>query len=161
MTAGALVPLTGIDEENILISVFAKKLSEKIKIVTKVTRRIFKSVVDSFEIGNVIYPRQIVADAIVTYVRAKQNSIGSNVETLYHIFDNRAEAIEFRIEDGSPVSNIKLSKLQLKEGILIACINRQGKIIIPSGSDEIKSGDTVILVTKISGLNNVTDILQQ
>ncbi len=161
MSAGALIPLTGIDEENILISAFAKKLSEKIKTVTKVTRSSFKSVVDSFEVGNVIYPRQIVANTILTYVMAKQNSIGSNVETLYHIFDNRAEAIEFRIEENSPVSNVTLSELQIKDDILIACINRQGKIIIPSGSDVIKSGDTVIFVTTISGIGNVTDILKK
>ena len=91
---------------------------------------------------------------------AKQNSIGSNVETLYHIFDNRAEAIEFRIEENSPISNVMLSELQIKDDILIACINRQGKIIIPSGSDVIKSGDTVIFVTKVSDIGNVTDVLK-
>ncbi|MCD7773010.1 MAG: Trk system potassium transporter TrkA [Ruminococcus sp.] len=161
MSTDALIPLTGIDEENILISVFAKRISDSIKIVTKVSRSTFKSVVDSFDVGIVIYPREIVANMIVTYVRAKQNSIGSNVETLYHIFDNRAEAIEFRIEENSEVTNKTLSELELKDDILIACINRQGKIIIPSGSDEIWIGDTVILITTRTGVNNVTDILKR
>lgn len=159
MDTEALVPLTGIDEENILMAVYARKLSKNIKTITKVTRGTFKSVVESFELGNVIYPRSIVAEMIVTYVRAKRNSIGSNIETLYHIFSNRAEAIEFNIGENSPVAETPLSELKLKKNLLIACINRNGRIIIPTGSDVIKEGDTVIVVTRHTGFNDVRDIL--
>ena len=93
----SFIPLTGLDEENILLTLHAKR-NPNIKVITKVNRIAFDSVIDSLELGSVVYPKYITAETIIAYVRAKQNSIGSNIETLYHIFDDRAEAIEFKIE---------------------------------------------------------------
>jgi len=158
--AESFVPLTGMDEENILLTLYAKQNS-KAKAITKINRIGFKSVMESMDLGSVIYPKYITAEAIIAYVRAKKNSMGSNIETLYHMYDTKVEAIEFRIGVNSPVVNKPLRDLALKKDLLIAFINRNGRILIPSGSDEIHVGDTVMIVTTHSGFNDILDILER
>lgn len=155
----SVVALTGIDEENIMLALHTKKVSDA-KVITKINRIAFKSVINSLDLGSVIYPRFVTADAIIAYVRAKKESMGSNIETLYHLFDSRAEAIEFRIDETAGVTDIPLMNLKLKNDLLIALINRNGKIIIPSGNDCMKAGDSVVIVTTIAGLNDIKDILK-
>ena len=158
--AEAFVTLTNLDEENIFLCLYAKKVS-KAKQVARVTRLNFDDVVDTLDIGSVIYPKYITADTISQYVRAMQNTIGSNVETLYHILEGRAEALEFRIRETSAVVNKPLSELNLKKNLLVSCINRNGEIRIPRGRDTIQVGDTVIIVTTCKGLNDIMDILDK
>lgn len=158
-SVGGFVPLTGIDEENVMLTLFASRVS-KAKVITKIDRINFKSVISSLNLGSVIYPRYITSEAIIAYVRAKKDSMGSNIETLYHMFDHRVEAIEFRAETNSKVLDIPLRDLPIREGILIACINRKGKIIIPSGQDCIRSGDTVIIVSRHAGFDELNNILR-
>ena len=112
----AFVSLTNMDEENVFLSLFAKTVSNA-KLVAKVNRLAFDDVIDNLDIGSVIYPKYITADYILQYVRAMQNSIGSNIETLYHILDNQAEALEFAIRENSPVTGIPLSELNLKKNL--------------------------------------------
>ena len=131
-----------------------------LKTITKINRITFNDVIDGLELGSVIYPKYITSEAIIAYVRARQNSIGSNVETLYHLFDNRAEAIEFRIGEDAPVIGVPIMNLKLKDSLLIACINRGGKIIFPRGQDTIEQDDTVIVVTTHSGFGDISDILR-
>ena len=90
-----------------------------------------------------------------------QNSIGSNVETLCQILDGRAEALEFAIRERSQIVGVPLMKLSMKDNLLIGCIHRMGKIIIPRGQDEIQVGDTVIIVTTQKGLDDIEDILRK
>lgn len=156
--AESFIPLTGMDEENILLTLNAKKSSDA-KVITKVNRITFNDVIDSLELGSVVYPKYITAETIIAYVRAKKNSIGSNVETLYHMFGDRAEAIEFKIQSGSPVVGITLKDLPLKKNMLVACITRAGKVIIPGGNDTIEVGDRVVIVTMESGFKDIADIL--
>ena len=99
-----------MDEENILLTLFAKENS-KAKVVTKVNRISYDHIIDQLDLGSVIYPKYITTDYILQYIRAMQNSIGSNEETLYHILDNKAEALEFCICEKSPVVNIMLKDL--------------------------------------------------
>lgn len=155
----AFVPLTGIDEENILLTLFAKKVS-KAKVITKVNRIHFTDVISDLDLGSVVYPKLITSEAIIAYARALRASRSSEIETLYHIFDSRAEAIEFKIKEASPVVGKELKDLSLKKDLLIAFINRKGKIIIPSGSDMIEVGDSVMIVTTHTGLNEIRDILK-
>ena len=157
-TAESFVPLTGIDEENVMLTLYARKVS-KAKVITKINRMTFKTVLNDLDLGSVIYPRYITSEAIVAYVRAKRASRGSDIETLYHIFDSKAEAIEFRIREESSVTDVCLANLSLKKKLLIAFINRNGKIIIPSGNDCIRVGDTVTIVTTHTGLKDIRDIL--
>lgn len=157
--AQAFIPLTGIDEENIMLSLHAKQIS-KAKLVTKINRSTFKNVISKLDLGSVIYPRYITSEAIIAYVRAKKNSTNSNIETLYHMFDNRAEAIEFLVNEPSSVTGIPLKDLPLKNDLLVCFIYRNGNVQIPSGLDTIEVGDTVMIVTTHTGLDNIQDILK-
>lgn len=154
----SFVPLTGIDEENIMLTLYARQVS-KAKVITKINRINFKDVISKLDLGSLIYPRYITSEAIIAYVRAKKDSMDSNIETLYHIFDYRAEAIEFRVDQASEVTDIPLAELSLKRNLLISFINRNGSIIIPSGQDCIKVGDTVMIVTTHTGFDEIQDIL--
>ncbi len=158
--ADSVVSLTGLDEENIFLSLFAKKHSTA-KLIAKVNKIAFNDVVNSLDIDSVIYPKYLTADYIVQYVRARQNSIGSNVETLYKLFEGRAEALEFTIKEASEVTDVPLMNLNLKPNLLICCINRHGKILTPRGQNTIKVGDTVIVVTTNRGLDDIRDILKE
>ncbi|MBQ9765112.1 MAG: Trk system potassium transporter TrkA [Lachnospiraceae bacterium] len=160
-SAEAFVPLTGIDEENILLTLYAQKVS-KAKVITKINRITFKDVIASLNLGSVVYPKYITSEAIIAYVRAKKDSMNrSNIETLYHMFDHRVEAIEFRVYEKSEVTNTPLMELSLKKNLLISFINRNGKIIIPSGHDSILVGDTVMIVTTHTGFDEIEDILAE
>ncbi|MEE1032400.1 MAG: Trk system potassium transporter TrkA [Ruminococcus sp.] len=150
--------LTNMDEENILLSLFVRN-NTKAKLVTKVNRISFDNIIDQLDLGSVIYPKYITSDYILQYIRATQNSIGSNVETLYHILDNKAEALEFKIHTNSKIIDVPLKDLKLKKNLLLGAINRGGKIIIPRGNDCMKVGDTVIVVTTQKGLDDIQDIL--
>ena len=156
--AESFVPLTGIDEENILLTLHARAVSNA-KVITKINRIAFKEAINRLDLGSVVYPRYITAEAIIAYVRAKSNSRGDNIETLYHIFDSRAEAIEFRVTDASGVTGVPLMQLSMKKDLIISFISRGGKILIPSGQDTIEVGDTVMVVTTHTGFNDISDIL--
>ena len=155
----SFVPLTGIDEENIMLTLYARHVSNA-KVITKINRIAFREVISSLDLGSVIYPRYITSEAIIAYVRAKKDSMDSNIETLYHLFNSRVEAIEFRVYKESTVTGIPLMKLALKNHLLIAFINRNNDIIIPSGHDTIEVGDTVMIVTTHTGFNDLQDILR-
>lgn len=155
----AFVPLTGIDEENILLTLHAKQVSNA-KVITKINRITFTDVINQLDLGSVIYPKYITSEAIIAYVRAKTASQDSNIETMYHMFNQRAEAIEFRVSENSAVTGTPLKDLSLKKDLLIACIVRQGTTIIPCGTDEIRMDDTVVIVTTHSGFNDIQDILK-
>ena len=159
--AESFVTLTNLDEENVLLSLFAKENS-KAKLVTKVNKIAFTEIIDNLDIGSVVYPKYLISDYILQYIRAISNSIGSNnVETLYKILDNRAEALEFIIREKSAVTDVPLAELKTKSNLLISCINRHGKIRIPRGQDSIQVGDTVIVVTTQTGLKDIQDILRK
>ena len=151
--------LTGIDEENILLTLHASDVSDA-KVVTKINRTMFNKVVRHLDLGSVVYPKYITTEALIAFVRAKNASKNSNIETMVHLFDNRVEAIEFVVGEGTGVTNIPLSRLRLKSHLLVACINRAGRVLIPGGSDEIKVGDSVIIVTTHTGFDDVQDILR-
>ena len=155
----SFVTLTNLDEENILLALFAKKNSNA-KLVSKVNRIAFDDIIEGLDIGSVIYPKYLTADYILQYVRAMQNSIGSNVETLYQILDNKAEALEFSVHEDCPFLNTPLADLDIRNNLLITFINRNGKITIPRGQDSIQLGDTVIVVTTVKGLHDIKDILK-
>lgn len=158
-TVQSFIPLTGIDEENIMLTLYAKQVS-KAKVVTKINRVNYKQVINNLDLGSLVYPKYITSEAIIAYVRAKKNSMGSNIETLYHMFDSRVEAIEFIVEENSKVSGVPIKDLKLKKDVLISFINHNGRIIIPTGNDEIEDGDTVMIVTKNTGFTGIDDIVR-
>lgn len=156
--AESFVSLTNIDEENILLSLFAKSKMHG-KLVTKINRIAYDEVISGLNLDTTIYPKNITAEYIVRFVRAKKNSIGSNIETMHMILDGKAEAIEFRVNETSPVTGTTLEELNLKDNTLITCIIRQGKVIMPRGKDVIMPEDTVIVVTTHIGFKDIKDIL--
>lgn len=158
-TTDAFIPLTGIDEQNVMLSLHAKK-SSSAKIITKINRTGFTDIVSSLDLGSVIYPRYITTETIIAYVRAKNATSGSNIETLYHLFDARAEAIEFRVTEENAVTGVPLKELKLKDNLLIAFIGHNGEAIIPRGDSMILPGDHVMIVTTHTGFNEITDILR-
>ncbi len=155
----SFIALTGIDEENILLTLHARQVSNA-KVITKINRITFKDVINHLDLGSVVYPRYITSEAIIAYVRAKRNSMDSNIETLYHMFDHQVEAIEFRVYQDSKVTGTPLMNLPLKKNLLVSFINRNGSIIIPSGQDSIQVGDSVMIVTTHTGFKDILDILE-
>ncbi len=151
--------LTGFDEENILLSLYAKKVS-KAKVVTKINRITFNSVLDDLKLDSITYPRLLTADMITKHARSMNASLNSNVENLYKLQDGKVEALEFYIKEENPlITNIPLLKLPIKKNILVCCINRHNNIIIPDGQDVLLPGDSVVVVLTGERLNDITDIL--
>lgn len=154
----AFVPLTNIDEENIMLSLYARKVSTA-KLVTKINRITFTNVINDLDLGSVIYPKHVTSEMILAYVRARKASIDSNIESLYHIYGQQVEAIEFKVREHSRVTDIPLKDLPLKKNLLIGCIIRRGRTIIPTGTDLIRVGDAVVIVTSHAGFEDIEDIL--
>lgn len=155
----SFVCLEDIDEENILLSLFAKSINEDCKIVTKINRIDFDAVISKLELDTIINPKSITADVIVRYVRSMKNSMGSNVETLYNVIKGKVEAAEFVVKENSPVLGKPLMQLKFKHDVLIAAIIRDKKVIIPRGQDVILAGDSVVIVSKILALHDISDVL--
>ena len=153
-SAEAFVPLTGLDEENILLALHAGRHS-RAKLFTKVNRVNFEEVIASMPIGKVIRPKQTTAELISQYTRAMQNSMGSNVETLHQL--GGAEALEFRVA-AHHLTGVPLQDMPIRPDVLLCCINRRGKRIIPRGHDVLHEGDTVIVVSTFEGMNDLQDI---
>ena len=155
----SFIPLTGIDEENIMLTLHAKQVSNA-KVITKITRTNFKSVINNLDLGSLMYPQYITSEAIIAYVRAKNASKSNHIQTLYQLCDSRVEAIEFSVEEASAVTNKAIMDLNIKKGVLISFINRNGRIIIPTGQDFIQVNDTVMIITTQTGFNTILDILE-
>ena len=155
----SFVSMTNFDEENIMLSLYAKSKS-KAKIITRVHRISYDEIIDNMNLGSIVYPKYITAENIIEFVRAMQNSVGSNIETLYKLNDNRVEALEFLIHDDCPLVGIPLQNLKLKKNILICTINHRGSIITPGGQTVINVGDTVVVVTTRTGFRDIRDIVE-
>ena len=158
--ADAVVTLTGIDEENILLSLLAKNNGVE-KVVTKVNRDSYVDLASQIGLDTVISPKYIITSNVLSYVRSQGPAMDSNIESLYHLVSNRVEAIEFKVRENIPgVVGIKLMTMELKKDILICAIVRKRDIIIPSGNDTIEIGDSVVVVSKEHRISDLKDILE-
>ena len=155
----AFAALTGIDEENILLSLFAS--SQKVtKVITKVNRDDFAALSEKVGIESIVSTRHLIADVLVRYARGLENSRGSKMETLYKIMDGKAEVLEFNIQADCALINVPLKKLELKKNTLIGGIVRNRKPFIPTGDDCICDGDMVIISTAGHRINDISDIIR-
>lgn len=154
----AFLALTGVDEENIIISMYAKKQNVK-KIITKVNNHSFHGLLESIGMASIVSPKEIIANQVISYIRAKANSRGSNVETLYKLVHQKVEALEFYVNENCKVANTPLKELTLKKNILIAGIIRKNEVIIPDGNSMIYFNDHVIVITTDSYLEDLDEIL--
>ncbi len=158
-TTDAFVSLTGMDEENILISIFAASQNVP-KVISKVNRNELSAMAQRLGLDCIVSPHKTISNIVVRYARALQNSMGSNVETLYKLMDGQAEALEFNVKPDSRLVNIPLKDLELKNNILIAGIIRERRSIIPNGDDVILSGDHVVVIATGHQLKDLSDILK-
>ena len=159
--ADAIVAATGVDEENIIFSLYAKNNSSS-KIITKVSHISYGSVIDSMELDSLINPLNIAAEHILQFVRALDNSLSSTaIESLYRLRGGDAEAIEFKIREFPSVFGEELKDLKIKKNTIVASIIRDGRLIIPGGSDKFCLGDSVIVVTTNRGFQTLEDILEK
>ncbi len=156
----AFVTLTGKDEQNILISIYAASQNVS-KVIAKVNRSELSAMAEKLGLDCIISPRKIIADVLVQYARALENSQGSSVETLYKLMDGRVEALEFRVQQKVPeLTGVPLRDLRRKPGILIAGIIRGRKSIVPGGNDTIQPGDRVVVLAANQRLADLTEIIE-
>lgn len=157
----AFVALTGLDEENIVISLYAKQMKAK-KTVAKVTRMNFMSVLDQLEIDSVVSPKNIIATHILRYVRAKNNKDDdSSVKTLHHLFNDDVDAMEFVVTPQTSFLNQKVSDVKLKNNILIAAISRERGFVIPKGDTEIRLKDHIVVITTDRRISSLNDLVRR
>lgn len=155
----AFVSLTNHDEENVMMSMYVKKINPKAKLVTKVHRNAYEDIIQDMNIGSIINPKFLAAEDVVKYVRAMSNSYGSNIAALYSLNGGQAEALEFELRENSAIIGVPLMELKLKPNVLIACIIHKGQIETPKGSSVISVGDRVVIVTTENGFTEISDIL--
>ncbi|MBQ9421321.1 MAG: Trk system potassium transporter TrkA [Lachnospiraceae bacterium] len=157
--ADAFIPLTGIDEENIVIATYAKN-STNAKIITKVTRTDMNDLIETLNIDSVVFPKLICADIIAQYVRAKSAGAGGNVATLFRYLDNRIEIVELIASANATLLDTPIMDLKLKRDLILAGIIHNGNFTVPTGKDMIREGDSVIVVTTHKGISSMQDLLR-
>ncbi len=157
--AGAVVTLTGKDEENLLTALFASHMKVP-KVIAKINRGNYEGIIKTLGVDSVVSPKNVTSAQIIRYVRALRNTIGCNVETLHRIADGKAEALEFIAREGSRHLGEPFKNIRFKKHFLVVSIVRNGNIIIPTGNDCIKVHDNVIVVTRSSNVNDLNDIFE-
>lgn len=155
----AFVALTDIDEENMIVSMFANKHNVK-KTITKIKNDDLYGMLGELGINNTVSPKHVVAGRIISYIRALANSVGSSVLTLYQLVNDQVEALEFAAKKQEDFYNKPLRELNMKKNCLIACIIRQNEVIIPGGNSEIHLGDNVVVVTTHKNFDDLNDVIE-
>lgn len=155
----AFVALTDIDEENIVVSMFSDKCGVN-KTILKVKSDELISMYEDSAVGNIVSSKSIVSEIIIGYVRALENSRGSNILTLYQLVNNQVEALEFYAKGDNYFYNKALKDVKVKKNCLIACIIRNNEVIIPSGTTQIMQGDNVVVVTTHKNFDDLTDVFE-
>lgn len=155
----ALVTLTGMDEMNIIISLYGSSCKVP-QIITKLGRLENNTILDSLSVGSIISPKELCSNQIVRYVRAMENQTGAAL-TVHTIADGQAEAVEFVVDNDTLHCGEPLKKIKLKKDVLIVCIMHGSKLDIPNGDSSFVRGDTVIIVTGVDKvvyqLNDIFD----
>lgn len=159
LSVDAFVSLTGMDEQNILMSAYAQTKGVP-KVITKVNRSALMPLAESWGLDTIISPKMTISDILVRYARALEDSQGSSVETLYKLMDDKVEALEFIVKDTFSKCEIPFKELTLKPNTLVAAIIRNRKTITPTGDDMFMAGDRVIIVAANQRINTLSDILR-
>ena len=156
----AFVALSDEDEENVIVSLYAKA-NDSNKVITMIRSDSYVELFKSVGLDTIVSPQLSTASYILKFVRSRAGASGSKIESLYKLMDEKVEALEFCIEDEiEGITGEKLKDIRLKKGILIACIVHGEKVVIPSGDDVINKGDTVIIVTTTGQIQEIKEILR-
>lgn len=154
----AFIALTGIDEENVIVALYAKEQGVE-KVIVKVDRPSIQNMVMTLGLDTVVSPRKAIANHIVRFVRANQTETSNNIKTLYKLHD-KVEAVEFIVGDNFSKLNVPIKDISVKKGILIGGIVRGTEFILPTGESCLKNGDRVIVVTSVNHINELEQILR-
>ena len=155
----AFVCLTGIDEENIILSMYANSKNIS-KVITKVGHSTFLNMTETLNLDTVISPKDITGSIILRYVKAMEASYGSKLNSFYRMVDGKVDVLEFSVGETSKIVGERLADLKLRKHLLLAFIVREGSIIIPSGNDIVNAKDNIIIVTKHQDISDVDDIVE-
>lgn len=158
-SSDAFIALTDRDEDNLITALYARHLGVP-KVVPKANRQNYTGIAQSVGLDSVISPKYITAEQILQVVRGMENSKGSVMKTLYRIASNKAETMEFVINETTENLGVPLKDLSLKDGILVALIIHQNRIIIPEGNSTMQQGDTVIIVSRNHTILDINDIFK-
>lgn len=154
----AFVALTEIDEENMVVSMFASKMKVK-KTITQIKSDDLNDMLTELGMHNNVSPKHVVANRVASYIRALANKRGSNVLTLSRLVNGQVEALEFAAKKQEKIYQKPLKDLRIKENCLIACIIRDNQVMIPDGNSCIQQGDNVIVVTTHKNFDDLMDII--
>ncbi len=162
-SADACIALTGSDELNVVVSMFAHSKGVG-KVIAKITKISSVGMLEPAGIDSIISPRAVTSDGVLRYVRGiesgrKGSRVSGNIKTLYKICDNKAEALEFDVTPNFGYCGVALKDLKIKKNLLIASIVRNDSVLIPGGLTTIESGDSVIVVTTDEQLCDINDIM--
>lgn len=158
--ADAFIALSDVDEENAIVSMYAKTQNTK-KVITMISTMSYIDLFKGVGLDSIVSPKTSTASIILRYVRSMANVRGSEIESLHKIMDEQIEVLEFTVkEEIEDMTGIPIKELKLREGVLIACIVHDNKITIPSGADIISDGDTVIIVTSVGKIKGLKEILK-
>lgn len=155
----SFISLTGMDEGNIFLSLYSKSVS-KAKVITKINKLEASDIVKNFALGSVVTPKNISSDLVVSYARAKQSSLGSNVETMYRMENEKIEVLEFKITNDASIVGIPVEELKLKDNLLLGCVTRKSRASIVNGKTVLEPGDTLIVITTNKGYKDIKDIIK-
>ena len=160
LEASAIATATGSDSVNILLSMYLKRKAPDAKLITKIKSSDFEEMLYNLDVGSVYNPKYIAADHVLRYVRAMQNVLENEVQSLCHVIDNKVEVLEFLIGKDAPFIGKPIKDLKLKKNLLLTDITRDGKSFIPGGNDTIEAGDSILVVTTMTGLYRIRDIFE-
>ncbi|EQC68709.1 MULTISPECIES: Trk system potassium transporter TrkA [Streptococcus] len=154
----AVATLTGVDEENIITSMFLETLGVP-KNITKVNRTSLLEIIDPSQFSSIITPKSIAVDSMMHFIRGRVNAQDSNLDAMHHVANGRIETLQFEIRENNKMAGKSLSSLKFKENILIAAIIRNGRTIYPTGEDVFEVGDKIVVVTFLKNITRIYDLL--
>lgn len=154
----AVATLTGVDEENIITSMFLETLGVQ-KNITKVNRTSLLEIIDTRQFSSIITPKSIAVDTMMHFIRGRVNAQDSNLDAMHHIANGRIESLQFEIRESNKMAGKSLSSLKFKDNILIVAIIRQGRTIYPTGEDVLQVGDKIVVITFLKNITHIYDLL--
>ena len=154
----AVATLTGVDEENIITSMFIETLGVA-KNITKVNRTSLLEIIDTKQFSTIITPKSIAVDSMMHFIRGRKNAQDSHLEAMHHVANGRIETLQFELREGNKMVGKSLSELKFKNNLLIAAIIRKSRTIFPTGNDVLQVGDKIVVVTLLKNITNINDLL--
>lgn len=154
----AVATLTGVDEENIIASMFLESIGVQ-KNITKVNRTSLLEIISAKEFSSIVTPKSIAVDTMMHFIRGRVNAQDSNLDALHHVANGKIETLQFSIGESNKLANRSLVSIKFRPNVLIAAIIRNGKTIFPTGQDAILVGDKIVVVTLLKNITHIYDLL--